>query len=453
MIFNYFEDGKFLYNSQSAVLLMKIPSSDDKDFNKIKKLKNENLESKISNNDFDFSKAKLFNFTLNDREIESDLIFDDAIISGDVNLRDIKINGSLNLNKVRIDGNLTLNNVDIKGSLNFDEGQTSGNIKIFESQIGKLHLYQIKISELLLIRDSKINFIFANGEYKNNKSKLNENKVYFILKNKFYKSYYFFLKIRKYALSLFDLHYNSIEEKYGINGSIYILNSEIIVCSMSLLNIGRINSDFSIFLEDVKIYEYLNFIDCYIKSSILLKRVTVDGDCIFNGIRIKGSFDFTLSRIREKLDFEWVIFYSPYGKEAASRQAKRTWEKLGDSEKTDKYCYDELEAKRKNKWTPIRYAEKLIIQIPFGYGIKFYNVVFTFIGFIILFGILYSWFQGIQNSNTIWSNLYISILIALKTGYQPSDKTLELLTSIETVFGVFLYAITIVIFARKFFMK
>lgn len=409
-----------LFNIQAqCILRSKIPDRQDDNFNKIITLKEQILRDKLNNNDFNFTGANIFNLVLEDINIDGNLNFDRSLILGDVILKNVKIEGNLSFNHAII----------------------NGEVAIFKkSEIKKIIMYNICINERILITNSKINSFSAGGDYKSYEWIFNPSRLKKISS-----------KIKKHILSLDNLDFYDIKEEYLIKKGFDIVNSEIGIISVDKLNIGQPSRN-GIFIELVKVPVFINFSDCNINGDIWFRRVTVEWDCIFNRNRIKSDFLFELSKIKGKLSFEGTTFYHPYAQVNASREAKRVWDKLGDRDKTDAYYFQELEGKRKNNKF-LRYPEWLFIQFPFGYGIIWYRVIFTFIFFILLFAFIFWRGDGIKDLDSFSSYLYASALTALKPGFssfQPVDKYYEWAITIESIFGTFLWSISIVIFARKF---
>ncbi|MCE7698312.1 MAG: hypothetical protein K8E24_005560 [Methanobacterium paludis] len=418
--------------------MIKKPDSENEDFEELVTLNEQTVKDKITNNDFNFTGTNLSNFKLHDNVIQGDLNLNETFIVGNVILDNVKIDGKVNLNNAKIDGEVSIRN---------------------KSQIHELHMDKICINNSVKINDSKISYFSASGDYKD-ESEL-EGWSGALLKLKSYTPSYFensktFLKLKNYVLSyflaLFKKDYYPIKEKHFIKSGIYITTSKMGIISVDRLNIGESGTN-GIFIDLVNISVYINFVDCNINGDVLFNRATIAWDCIFHGSRIKSGFSFKLSKVKGELDLYKVIFSHPYAQENASREAKRVWNRLGDKDNTDKYFFNEMEAKRQQRIKPLRYTEWFFIQVLLGYGVKSYRVIVAFIGFILVFALLFWLGNGIEGANSFISYFYASTLIALKigyTGYQPINETYQLLTSIEAIIGAFFWAVAIVIFGKKF---
>ncbi|HEY9187543.1 MAG TPA: ion channel [Bacteroidota bacterium] len=108
--------------------------------------------------------------------------------------------------------------------------------------------------------------------------------------------------------------------------------------------------------------------------------------------------------------------------------------------------------------TPLWYIEKLFFDICFGYGEKWYRVFFTAISIVLLFSFLYmieplksNWDPEVTTTNWI-DTLYFSAVNFTNLGSQdwlPNGPLHRLFMSIESISGLFLITLIIVIFTRK----
>lgn len=401
----------------NCILSLKITNNEN--FDRIITLKKQIFENKIKNNDFNFSGANLINFEISNLTIHDDVI----------------------LNKSVILENVIFKNIQMKGDLNCNFSKIGGEVIIGRSNINHVRMYKICIYDRILITESNISAFYADGDFKDyekNYDKLfNWNSMVF--------------KIKKYVLSLFKKDFYAIEEEYAIKNGLDIVDSKIGVLSVDRLNIGESGTN-GIFMELVDITVNAHFMYCNIIGNIWIRRVVVEWDCLFDGSRIKSGFDYELSKVKGQLNLNNTIFYRPYAQENASREAKRVWNGLGDNDKADQYYFKEMEGKRKNKGK-FKYIEWLIIQLPFGYGVKLYRIIVAIICFILFFAFIFWLGNGIQGADSFSSNLYVSMLTALKigsSGYQPVNKYYQLVLTFEAIGGTFLWSISIVIFAKKF---
>ncbi len=108
--------------------------------------------------------------------------------------------------------------------------------------------------------------------------------------------------------------------------------------------------------------------------------------------------------------------------------------------------------------TPLWFIEKLFFDICFGYGEKWYRVFFTAISVVIAFSFLYmieplksNWDPNLTTTSWI-DTLYFSAVNFTNLGSQdwlPGGSLHRLFMGIESISGLFLITLIIVIFTRK----
>jgi hypothetical protein len=226
------------------------------------------------------------------------------------------------------------------------------------------------------------------------------------------------------------------------------------------------------FLRDVnfdhsKIHKHLSFTDAYIGSNLSFDHATIEGSSSFRKVKISG-----------EVSFEETIFgKKSNAKEECCRLAKQYYIKIGDRDKEDIYYFMEMVAKRKQK-KPWRKYPELIIQHIFSYGTRWAKAAAAWLIIVIFFGLTYYFIDGINygtneiNSNqkisqeikSVWNfsltdlyNIlicqYFSIVTATTLGYgdiKPLTSLAKLIAGIEAIFGTFMWAAFIAVFARKF---
>ncbi|MBZ2165214.1 pentapeptide repeat-containing protein [Methanobacterium spitsbergense] len=221
--------------------------------------------------------------------------------------------------------------------------------------------------------------------------------------------------------------------------------------------------DGDVSFSDGTIGKHLFFHDATIKMSICCDNTTINGnlsfydatinrEAYFNGATINGLVFFEGLNISKELNFKDTIFKNPNSQEKACRKAKQVYEELGDKSEAEEYYYREMVGKRLQKPYYKRYLE-LIIQYCFGYGVYPYRLVITWVLIVIPLAFIYWLGNGIQDANTIWSNLYFSVVTALTpgySGYKPINSLFQILATGEAIFGAFMWGAFIVTFARKY---
>jgi uncharacterized protein YjbI with pentapeptide repeats len=196
--------------------------------------------------------------------------------------------------------------------------------------------------------------------------------------------------------------------------------------------------------------------------------VTIKKDAVFYWATIDRCAMFTHSNINF-LTFEKAKFKDIRGEEESCRTARIILEKSGNRDLADYHFYREMVAKRKQgvdpltrRWkTPVMsFFEWMIADLTCKYGTDYLRPILLWtIVVLIAFPIIYHLGGGIENAKSFLDSLYFSIVTATTLGYgdlRPSSVVLlnipvfRMLASIEAIFGSFMWAAFIVIFARKF---
>ncbi len=167
---------------------------------------------------------------------------------------------------------------------------------------------------------------------------------------------------------------------------------------------------------------------------------------------IGGDASFDRTKIGGKLEFKYTTFKKPEAQEEACRTAKSIWSKLGARDEEDYYHYREMEAKRKQKNLIIKILE-LPIQYVFGYGVYPFRVIATWLLTVFCLAFVYWMGNGIEGAGSLLGYIYFSVVTAATPGYggyNPKPGFYQGLASFEAIFGTFMWAAFIAIFARKY---
>ena len=239
-----------------------------------------------------------------------------------------------------------------------------------------------------------------------------------------------------------------------IDGNISINNSNIggeLLCGNTKIN-G------SVIINNTNINGFVAFNYSEIGGGIdIIHESSIVGVFYLDEAKIGGYFNLYRSEIKGKLSCKSTKFDKPSAQEEACRIAKIKCEESGYRTGADEYFYREMEAKRKQKGKILRFLE-LPIQYVFGYGTKWERVLFSWVLVVLICTFIF-WFgngileNGIKEVTSFWTNLYFSIVTITTLGYgdfQPKPGLFRLVASIGAVFGTFMWAAFIVIFARKF---
>ncbi|MEG3224807.1 MAG: hypothetical protein BME94_04560 [Methanobacteriales archaeon Met13] len=196
----------------------------------------------------------------------------------------------------------------------------------------------------------------------------------------------------------------------------------------------------------------ISFNNATIDENISFYGSIIDGNAWFEGAYLGGNTWFDLAEIKGALCFKDCKFKYIKSQEKACRSAKILWERLGDRGKADYHFYREMEAKRKQKSFLHRYLE-LIVQYPFGYGVRPLRLILTFLGIIMVFALLFWKIEDNYSPDTLMDKLRFSFLTMLIPAYGVINAKTGIygwLTIFEAFIGAFTWPTFMVIFARKY---
>ena len=95
----------------------------------------------------------------------------------------------------------------------------------------------------------------------------------------------------------------------------------------------------------------------------------------------------------------------------------------------------------------------LPIQYIFGYGVHPFWVIGWWLLVVVALTFVYWLGDGVQGANSFWENLYFRVVTAATPGYggyHPKAGGVQILATLQAIFGTFMWATFIVTFARKF---
>jgi hypothetical protein len=240
-----------------------------------------------------------------------------------------------------------------------------------------------------------------------------------------------------------------------------------------------------------------NIVNCHFKNEVRFYHSTFDGNVYFLNNVFEDKTFFQGVNFRYQLICNNNIFKYPEDQEYLCRQARNSWEKMGDREQADYYFILERRAKRKqlgfsfnkNKFffnlhkksqnifsyfkkisqklhlttlgqMVFRFFEWLIADLTTAYGTRWLRLLFWWVFIINIFALLYTKYdliqtQSILNTNSIdfWEGLYFSAITFFTLGYGdyiPKNGVSQFLASIEAMLGAFFVAAFIAVFSRKF---
>lgn len=422
-----------LSHSPSCILHIDFPQDEkSEDFNKLKKLKQERVREKAAREDFNFEGARLIFVDFSKMKIKGDLNFNDAVIKEDGMFRETEIIGYVRFERAALGGSIHFEKSKIVEDALFENARIGKYVRFGESDIGdsiyftgarigeSAHFEGAKIMEYAWFEEAKIGHQawFKGAEIGGDVC---------------------FERAGVGKDACFD------DAKVGDIVRFERAEIEKDVCFRN----ARIGSAY---FKGARIGE-----DAYFNETVIERDINFDGAKIgfgahFEGTEIGGKVSFNLIEMKEELNFKKTRFKSLNSQERACRRARRICEDRGNRIDSDYYFYHEMEAKRKQKNWFLRILE-LPIQYVFGYGTRWESVFIVWFLVIFGFGFIYWLGRGVKGANSLWENLYYSISTATGLGsghYEPFYGFFQGLAAFESIFGTFMWAAFIAIFARKY---
>ncbi|WP_319580602.1 pentapeptide repeat-containing protein [uncultured Methanospirillum sp.] len=194
---------------------------------------------------------------------------------------------------------------------------------------------------------------------------------------------------------------------------------------------------------------------------------TFNEDADFSNSHFYRDADFSNSRINEDLILDNVIIHRDLLLlkanikkinviEKINRQAKIHYENIGNPDESDKYYFNEMVARRKQKRKLHRYSEK-IIETFFYYGIKPYLTFLWYIAFMcffsIIFFLIYAFTENEVSLSVLINCTSFSISNSIIPGQGPVNEITgvgKIVAGLEAIIGVFFLGSFIAIYSRKF---
>ncbi|MFC1786574.1 potassium channel family protein [Halobacteriota archaeon] len=418
-----------LKNSEFCILHIDLPEDEEsEEFKKINESKKKKVEEKVSKEDFNFEGVKLLEIDFSGMKIKNDIDFNHSVIRKNALFIKATIGGDARFIKATIGGDARFIKATIGGDARFGGATIDGYARFGGATIGKSARFEgATIGKSARFEGATIGKSARFGRVR-------------IGRNAWFKG--------------------------------------AMICLDAWFKGAIIGGD--AWFEGAKI-----------GGNVRFEGATIGLNAGFKGAKICKDASFDRTKIGEKIEFKGTTFKNPEAQKNACRTAKNIWAKSGDREEEDYYHYHEMEAKRKQKYKEFSLKpflklirklrlEKLIsnhieffeekrsiyygfldlpIQYIFGYGIYPFRVIAAW-GLTVLLFALYFWIfngvgrvgNGVENAESFLENLYFSIFTATTLGYgdyRPNPGH-QLMAGILAIFGTFMWAAFITIFARKY---
>lgn len=415
---------KSLKNAKYCILHVKYPQRKNREqFDKICNLKKQKVQRKISAGDYNFEgciieeikiireiigkhitfdNAKIKILTIKRSSLEKDisfeganinnLIFNDSVIRGDIILDNAKNITQIKFMNVTVRGDVVFDNVGKITNIEFLNVTVRGDVLAINLKNGTEHLFETVTVEG--------DFLFDGA---------NIDKIRF--------------------------------DDVRVRGTLSFESATI-----NKLNLSWITLECELLFRDAKI------------GNLRLQKSTIQGEMTLKEMKKLGKIYYKENSVAFlTIDIEMVENKAGNltSMENLYKDARITLEKLGRSSLADSFYYKEMETKRKQKNVLIRLLE-LPVQSLFGYGTYWRRVLMSW--FVVVFGagILYWLGSGVECGDSLWECIYFSILTATTLSYgdyRPAPGIYQGIATLEAIFGTFIWAAFIAIFARKYMRR
>ncbi|AEK72758.1 membrane protein, conserved [Thermococcus sp. 4557] len=229
-------------------------------------------------------------------------------------------------------------------------------------------------------------------------------------------------------------------------------------------------------LENLNVFGHAEILGSWLRNPEFV-HMRVMGNLIFRKVSFHGDFAWNstvLPNIPVELNVEGFVevedckFKSHRAAEVLYRLARISWERNGDFERADRYYYLEMVAKRNSRLSGRRKGIKrlfmrmealfewLFADLTCKYGTDWKRPILIWLGavnvfFPILFFLTRS-VEGISGAMGFLDYEYFSVVTATTLGYGDYHPigVGRIIASVEALFGMFMWAVFLTVFARKY---
>ncbi|WP_099209265.1 potassium channel family protein [Thermococcus henrietii] len=208
------------------------------------------------------------------------------------------------------------------------------------------------------------------------------------------------------------------------------------------------------------------FVHVFVHSNLIIRKSQVNVDSTWI-MTVLPSLPLELT-VEGFMIIEDCRFNNPYAEEVFYRLARTSWERSGDFERADQYYYLEMVARRKARLRARRKGIKKLVdrfEVAFEwlfadltckYGTDWKRPIMIWLFAVnVLFPVLFfvtGSVQGLSNSLSFLDYEYFSIVTATTLGYGDYHPigVGRVIASVEALFGMFMWAVFLTVFARKY---
>ncbi len=157
-------------NSGKCILHMNVPYKKEPEFDRINRLKTEEIEKKMKGGDLDFKGVKLYELSHSGLKTKGNPIFTRSVIINDVKLDKSSISGDISFDRAQIGGNVDFESAEINGNVSFYGATVEGDIWFDGSDISKYSWFEKSI----IGGKTSFNYVYIGGSVSFQNSMLNE---------------------------------------------------------------------------------------------------------------------------------------------------------------------------------------------------------------------------------------------------------------------------------------
>ena len=472
-------------NSEYCILHIDFPDEHSEEFNEIDRCKKEKVKEKIQRKDFNFEGTKLLELDLSEMDVDGNVIINDSSVKN-IYFGDRCISGNIKAQNAEIE-EISFEDATMLGDIDLDNARI-GNIKISSTVRGDVLLRNCNIRKIsfddstvegdILFDGAKVDTVLFKDTTIRGDAIFEKGKREFRTKKASFETVTIrgdclFTQAKAEEVSFNDVTVEGDVLFKGAKAKKISFNDVTVAGDLGFesAEVEKLN------LNDVTIISDVSLGNA-ILTHLLFNKVLIRGECSLEDIKeIKESIVYkdsiaSVLELGDPEDQKTKILLDKISEESEEnmyRNAKVSYEKLGEKEVSDQYFYREMRTRRKQKNLTARFFEWLIADLTCKYGISWKRpimlwgtivfIVFPVIYFIpILFNIQIV--SGIQTSiNDSWSCLYsilnclyFSTVTATTLGYGDLHPVGigKAIASVEAVFGTGMWAVFLAVFSRKF---
>ncbi len=391
---------------------------------------------------------------------------------------------------------ILFDSVDVPG-ITFYNSQV-GRIVLFESQVGTfllhgshvfgLNILRVRFSNSVYVRDSSVRYVMINsteyvGTGEKSEEEYGEKKTLGRIELSNLRD------VRRIGINVRYPLMRRILEEHGIkpasSSERSVKVTALVLRDMDFdqaarfkrqvrLSVRRFHGN--LVLENLNIFGHAEILGSWLRNPEFV-HTRVMGNLIFRKVSFHGDFAWNstvLPNIPVELNVEGFVeveeckFKSHRAAEVLYRLARISWERNGDFDRADDYYYLEMVAKRNSRLSGRRKGVKrlllrleelfewLFADLTCKYGTDWKRPILIWLAAVnVFFPILYlltESVEGLSSTMGILDYEYFSIVTATTLGYgdyHPIGMG-RVIASVEALFGMFMWAVFLTVFARKY---